>query len=193
MSIHAIEPGFLLAAPRLDDPNFQGTVVLLGAHEDEGSLGWVVNGPVVAEASAIVRATSLVAPSDPLPDGFNHPALRGGPVSPGSVWIVYRRTMGAELLHGSLSIGDEIAVTSSVEALGALIAGKGPTTFRLVVGYAGWGSGQLVHELSLGTWLPSSADASTLFEDVVGTLWQRAYARAIGSIPQAFVTQRGLA
>ncbi len=61
MSIHSIEPGLLLAAPRLGDPNFEGTVVLLGAHEDGGSIGWTINGDRLAEGADIVRATGLVA------------------------------------------------------------------------------------------------------------------------------------
>jgi putative transcriptional regulator len=193
VSIHAIEPGFLLAAPRLGDPNFEGAVVLLGVHDDEGSLGWTLNGPLVDEAATIVRATSLVSAGDSLPDTFNHPALRGGPVSPASVWILYKREHGAPVLPGSISVGEEISVTGSVEALRTLIAGRGPSTFRLVVGYAGWGPGQLAGELSRGAWLPGAADASILFGKDTTTLWQRAYKKAIGNIPQAFVTTRGIA
>jgi putative transcriptional regulator len=193
VSIHAIEPGFLLAAPRLGDPNFEGAVVLLGVHDDEGSLGWTLNGPLVDEAATIVRATSLVSAGDALPDTFNHPALRGGPVSPASVWILYKREGGDLVLPGSISIGHEISVTGSVEALRTLIAGRGPTTFRLIVGYAGWGPGQLASELARGAWLPGAADASILFGKDTTTLWQRAYAKAIGSIPQAFTSRRGSA
>ena len=193
MSIHAIEPGFLLAAPRLGDPNFEGAVVLLGVHDDEGSLGWTLNGPLVDEAATIVRATSLVSAGDSLPDTFNHPALRGGPVSPASVWILYKREHGMPVLPGSISVGEEISVTGSVEALRTLIAGRGPETFRLIVGYAGWGPGQLAGELSRGAWLPGAADASILFGKDTTTLWQRAYKKAIGNIPQAFVTTRGIA
>ena len=201
-SIHAIEPGLLLAAPRLGDPHFQGTVVLLGVHDEGGSLGWTLNGAHVDEAAAIVRATSLVTADASLPDTFGTPALRGGPVSPSSVWIVYRRpwtkaprdTGDAEdLLPGSIAIGDEIAVTASVDALRTLIAGRGPATFRLLVGYAGWDSGQLEGELARGSWLPTTADASLLFDGDTATLWERAYEKAIGTIPQAFVGTRGQA
>ena len=96
MSIHSIEPGLLLAAPRLGDPNFDGTVVLLGAHEEGGSIGWTVNGAMLATASDVVRATGLVKAGGPLPAIFDAPALSGGPVSPESVWILYRRAKGDE-------------------------------------------------------------------------------------------------
>ncbi|MDB5217947.1 MAG: hypothetical protein JWO86_5874 [Myxococcaceae bacterium] len=194
MSIHSIEPGLLLAAPRLGDPNFEGTVVLLGAHEEGGSIGWTINGDKLAEGSDIVRATGLVTKEATLPAVFDHPALSGGPVSPESVWIMYRRAEGSELLPGSLAVGDEIAVTSSLEALRMLIDGGGPKEVRLLIGYAGWGPGQLEREVSKGVWLPAAADADLLFDTTTSTLWQRAYSQAIGTIPAAFVgTTRGSA
>lgn len=187
MTLHSLDPGLLLAAPRLGDPNFEGTVVLLGAHESGGSMGWTINGSALATGTDIVRATGLVGPSEPLPPVFDHQALSGGPVSPETVWIVYRREEGTELLPGSLPVGSDIGVTASIEALRTLIAGGGPSTVRLLVGYAGWGPGQLEREVSRGVWLPALADAGLLFDPSVSTLWQRAYAQTIGTIPAAFV------
>jgi putative transcriptional regulator len=187
MSIHTLEPGLLLAAPRLGDPNFDGTVVLLGAHEDGGSIGWTVNGVTLAGAAEIVRATGVVGAGEALPPVFEEEALSGGPVSPESVWILYRRADGAELLPGSLQIGPEIAVTSSMDALRMMIGGTGPGEARLLIGYAGWGPGQLEREIAKGVWLPAKADAKLLFDGPASTLWQRAYEQAIGTIPAAFV------
>jgi putative transcriptional regulator len=188
MSIHTIEPGLLLAAPRLGDPNFEGTVVLLGAHEDGGSLGWTINGASVGTGAELIRATGLCTDDETLPALFDAPALRGGPVSPESVWIVYRRSPGDELLPGSLAVGDEIAVTSTVEALRTLTSGGGPSQARLLLGYAGWGPGQLQRELARGAWLPAPADPGLLFDGETSSLWQRAYAHTIGTIPAAFVS-----
>lgn len=43
-------------------------------------------------------------------------------------------------------------------------------------------------------WLPAAADAKLLFKGTPETIWQRAYAGAIGTIPAAFVgTTRGAA
>ncbi len=194
MTLRGIEPGLLLAAPRLGDPNFEGSVVLLGVHDDDGSLGWIVNGDTVEQASTIVRATGLVDANATLPEGFSRPAKTGGPVSPETVWILYRRASGTELLPGSIAVGEAIAVTASAQALETLVAGRGPEEFRLLVGYAGWGPGQLVRELSLGAWLPAAADPDLLFHPEHATLWRRAYAQEIGTVPEAFVsTTRGSA
>lgn len=194
MSLRGIEPGLLLAAPSLGDPNFEGTVVLLGQHDDDGSLGWIVNGREVGEAAAIVRATGLVGANDALPAGFSRPASSGGPVQPETVWILYRLAPGDELLPGSIGIGADLAVTAAPDALRMLVAGRGPKAFQLVIGYAGWGPGQLAREVSQGAWLPVAADAPLLFDGEPSTLWRRAYAQSIGNVPAAFVsTTRGSA
>lgn len=207
LSLRQIEPGLLLAAPRLGDPNFERAVVLLGMHgDDEGSLGWMVNGPVVERAATIVRATGLVDDVGELPHraGFARHARSGGPVSRESVWILYAVGAGAPLLPGSLSLPGpdaavpgvpaSMAVTSTPEALRALVAGEGPDDFRVLVGYSGWAPGQLVEEFSQGAWLPAPLDAELLFHEDIDTLWERAYEKAIGSVPAAFVsTTRGSA
>lgn len=197
LSLHTIEPGLLLAAPRLGDPNFERTVVLLGLHHDEeGSLGWTMNGPIIERASTIIRATGLVDDAGELPhrQGFGRHARRGGPVQRESVWILYRAGESDALLPGSLAVQGALAVTSTPEALRALVAGEGPDDFRLLIGYAGWAPGQLAEELAEGAWLPAPLDAELLLHEDVDTLWQRAYEKAIGTVPAAFVsTSRGSA
>jgi putative transcriptional regulator len=129
-----------------------------------------------------------VSGTERLPDGFTRAARRGGPVAPESVWILYDRRGGIEKLPGSIVVGDEIAVTATAEALKILLAGEGPPNFHLLVGYAGWGAGQLAREVAQGAWLPAAAKAPLLFEEELATLWRRAYADAIGTVPGAFVS-----
>lgn len=109
-------------------------------------------------------------------------------MAPESVWILYHRVEGLVALPGSTFIAGDIGVTAEADALRILLEGKGPSAFRLLVGYAGWGAGQLAREFSAGAWLPTNADAELLFEGQTDTLWRRAYAKAIGSVPTAFVT-----
>lgn len=187
--LEGIQLGFLLAAPRLGDTNFEGSVVLLGVHEDDGgSVGWTINGAPIDVAATIVRATGLVPDDKKLPHGFERRATIGGPVSPESVWILHRLVEGEEPLPGTIKVGDAIGVTSTPEALEMLVNGRGPSDFTLLVGYAGWGPGQLADEMAQGAWLPMPADAELLFEGPTSTLWQRAYQKVIGTSPAAFVS-----
>lgn len=189
------EPGFLLASPSLGDPSFAASVVALAVHDEGGALGFTVNGEALASGAALVRALGLATEDDPLPIAFDAPVRRGGPVSSETVWILYRNVEGEAPLPGSIPVGASMGVTPSIEALRALLAGS-RVAFRLLAGYAGWGPGQLERELSEGSWLPSPAEPSLVFDrpddEAADTfpraIWHQAYALAIGAPPGAFVS-----
>src|SRR5690606_25318028 len=92
MAFRTMAPALLLAAPRLRDPNFERTVVLLGKHEEEGALGWILNGASLHPVGELLRAAELVPPAGEYPDtrSFRRSARVGGPVHPESGWLLYR-------------------------------------------------------------------------------------------------------
>ncbi|MEZ4405578.1 MAG: YqgE/AlgH family protein [Polyangiales bacterium] len=186
----SLAPGLLLAAPRLGDPNFERTVVLLARHDDNGALGWVVNGKELAPVGELLQGTSLVPEGVTLPlDGaFARPARVGGPVSPQTGWILYRRDAGA--LAGEIDAGDELAVTGDADALAEVIR-EATRPFRLFLGYAGWGPGQLEGEVKAGVWLPADVDAALVFDAEPADLWDAAYRETIGAAPATFISTRG--
>lgn len=53
-----------------------------------------------------------------------------------------------------------------------LLARREDARLKFVVGYSGWGPGQLEHELQAGGWLVVAADSENIF-DVGDELWQR--------------------
>ena len=50
-----VAPVLLLAMPQVRDPFFQRSVVLLVAHEDDGSLGFVLNRPTDLKVEQILE------------------------------------------------------------------------------------------------------------------------------------------
>ena len=74
----------------------------------------------------------------------------------------------------SIKISDEIALTSTIEILTLLAQGKGPKEKILVLGYAGWGAGQLEMELQKNSWLQTEADPDLVFSRDLSETWQRA-------------------
>lgn len=186
MRFKSLAPSFLLAAPRLADPNFERRVVLLGKHETEGALGWVLNGPALDPVGQLLQSADLVPTGVRVPDSepFRRPARVGGPVSPESGWLIYRRS--AASWDGEIEVGEDLAVCSNSNALESVVRGGEPRDFRLILGYAGWGEGQLEAELREGVWLPAAFDASLLFDTTPETLWDAAYRRATGVSGAAF-------
>ena len=50
----------------------------------------------------------------------------------------------------------------------------GPREFVLTLGYAGWGAGQLEHEIARNAWLTVPADRAIVFDTPIERRWQAA-------------------
>jgi putative transcriptional regulator len=163
-------PLLLIAMPQVVDPFFHKSVVLLVHHDEEGSLGLIVN-----------RATEL--PVREILEGMEVPWLGpegvmthfGGPVQP---------QLGTVLFDGGAAAGIEAAnevapgvmITQHVGDLGRLAEGP-PERFRLLLGYAGWGEGQLLDEILRNDWLTAPVAA-----DLVFAAGEAAWAGALHSV-----------
>jgi len=66
--------------------------------------------------------------------------------------------------HSTLSLSDEISLTTSRDILEAMAHGEGPRDALVALGYAGWGPGQLEREIAGNAWLTLPAEAAVLFE-----------------------------
>ncbi len=194
VSRSSLVPGLLLAAPRLGDPNFERSVVLLGRHSADGSLGWVLNGRALAPVKDLLRDSGLVPGDVTLPAGgaFDRIARKGGPVAPATGWLLYVR--GDTELPGEMNVGSSLGVTGDLNALQTVMRGGQPADFRLLLGYAGWGPGQLENEVASGAWLPVSVSDSLVLDTESERLWDQAYFQSAGVTPIAFTsTRRGQA
>jgi putative transcriptional regulator len=188
MSSHTLAPGLLLAAPRLGDPNFERSVVLLGRHDESGALGWVLNG------KALVPVRQLLGDADLIPEGIVLPeagpfatSVRvGGPVMPGSAWLLFQRPPHSDPYPGEHDLGGGFAVTAAREAVESVARGGGPPRFRLFLGYAGWGPQQVEGEIARGAWLPAEVDVEKIFELESDELWDVSYRLTVGTSPMAF-------
>lgn len=56
-----LAPGFLVASPSLRCPFFHHTLVLLVAHDEDGSFGLVVNRPIELPFGAVLEGMGLEA------------------------------------------------------------------------------------------------------------------------------------
>lgn len=186
----SLAPGLLLAAPQMGDPNFDRTVVLLARHDDDGALGWVLNGRALEPVGALLTGAGLVPDGVTLPDEgpFARPTRVGGPVSGATGWVLYRRDAGA--LPGEIDVGDDLAVTGDLDALRHVMTTR-DRDFRLLLGYAGWSADQLEGEVRAGVWLPADVDPELVLDVPADSLWDAAYHRVIGASPVAFTSTRG--
>ena len=163
-----LEGQLLLAMPALADPNFYRSVVLVCEHGEEGALGLIVNRPMQLELGEVLAQLNL----DSSHEDINRlPVYSGGPVETQRGFVIHDDVGG---FADSLSIGGAMAVSSSSDILGAISERRGPDHFMVVLGYAGWGPGQLENELRENAWLSVPASSGLIFEVPVNELWRKA-------------------
>lgn len=168
------EPGTLLAAaPDLQDPNFTHTVVLMCAHNEQGAHGLVINRP------APLTIQKLLPQHDKL--GLStFPVHAGGPVGLDTLQIVHR--VPGEI-PGGYELGDGVYLGGELDALARYLTEHdekdAATRVRMILGYAGWGQGQLEVELAGGSWLPVRMDPDWVFDHEPELVWRKVL-RALG-------------
>lgn len=158
-----LEGRLLVATPRLVDPNFWRTVVLVLQHDEEGSLGLVLNRPTLEPVEAHIPAWGPLA----APPGRVH---YGGPVEPEMAIGLGAGQEGEPTAVPGLSIVDL-----------ADEPGPHPATIRVYSGYSGWGAGQLEAEIADGSWYVLPASPDDPFDRPEGQ-WSRVLRRQSGHL-----------
>ncbi|GAA5613222.1 DUF179 domain-containing protein [Streptomyces platensis] len=189
----------LVATPALADPNFDRAVVLLLDHDEEGSLGVVLNRPTPVGVADILAPWAALA-------GEPGVVFQGGPVSLDSA-------LGVAVVPGGLSgeggipsvdsgalphddgvevagapAADRAGVQSGDEPLGwrrvhgaiGLVDLEAPPellaavlgSLRIFAGYAGWGPGQLEDELVEGAWYVVESEPGDVSSPDPEQLWR---------------------
>ena len=180
----SLAPSLLLAMPQLQDPNFARSVVLLCEYGPEGAMGFVVNRPTG------LRAAEAVSLDPPAQTDSGLELWNGGPVETHRGFLL----LGSEATQGSEPIGDGFHLTASLDVLRSLIEttpddlARRPC--RLLLGYAGWGPGQLDSELAASSWLMAPADPRLVFESDPDGMWEQAI-RGLGVDPMALTPAPG--
>ena len=182
--MNLLAPGLLIAAPPLEDPNFDRSVVLLASHGKNGAFGWVINGERVMSLCELATHAGLEC-EQPQPQSS---VYVGGPVGREQVWLLYRTEERLHSVPDQFDVGFGITASPSQKVLEAIVQGRAPKSLRGVMGFAGWEPFQLEREIGRGSWLPMNAEASLVFDVSSEDMWAQAYHRA-GTSPIAFTTR----
>jgi putative transcriptional regulator len=164
----------LVASPRLGDPNFERTVVLVLDHGAHGALGVVLNRPTGLPVDEILDTWHDEA--EAVPPGV---VFKGGPVSPDAV-IGLARTEARAAEVPSRLILDGVGTVDL-----AVAPGDQPLTVdgvRMFAGYAGWSPTQLEAELGEGAWIVVEAFAADVFTASAEALWHDVLQRQGGDV-----------
>ena len=162
----------LVAMPGIGDPRFEHAVILICAHGPDHAMGLRLDRP----APGVDLKTVLDKLDAPAPDqSIGRAVLMGGPVERERGFVLH--TDDWMIGDDSLAFGDGLAMTGTREALAAMTDTlSGPRRSALLLGYAGWGEGQLEEELADNVWLTAEADLGLIFNPDHENKWSRALA-----------------
>lgn len=161
---------FLIAMPALADPNFFHSVTYICEHNEQGAMGIVINQPLDISLSDVLAHMQMSNENEVIGTA---PVYLGGPVQTDRGFVLHEP---AGEWDSMLEVTETIAVTTSRDILQALNDGKGPDRSLVALGYAGWGEGQLEHELVENAWLTCPADSAIIFDTPIENRWTAAAA-----------------
>lgn len=155
--------GLLLSEPYLADPNFERTTILLTEHNNEGSVGFILNKPSDSRVSEVLNDLKE----------FDARIFIGGPVQQDTLHFIHK----VAALDDSIEIVAGLFWGGNFDQLISLIETKqiGGTDIKFFLGYSGWSAGQLDEELKIDSWIVSDQVSEELvFETEPDNMWKKA-------------------
>lgn len=160
----------LVAMPFLSDPRFTHAVIYVCGHDAQGAMGLIVNKglPTVSFEELLAQMNVDVSHI-----AAQVPVHYGGPVEVGRGFVLHSSDYTSE---STVLIENGFAMTATLDILRAIAHNEGPRDILLALGYVGWGSGQLEHEIQENGWLTIEANSDLIFGRDLEGKWRQALA-----------------
>ena len=151
----------LISAPFLGDI-FKRSVILLTEHNEEGSVGFILNKPTELKLHEVL---------DDFPE-FDAKVFLGGPVQQNTLNFIHK---ASNILEGGYEISNGIFWNGNFEMLKVLIENGSldPEDLRFFLGYAGWSPDQLKDEVRKNSWYLYDPTEEILFDNASEKLWSK--------------------
>ena len=160
MQIKTITKGnILIAQPALYDYTFNRSVIFITEHNDQGSVGFILNKPIKISVSTYVSELDTQLQ-----------VYEGGPVETHNLYYLHKRpdliSNSEPIMNGIYWSGDYEDVRNAIN--GGLIQ---EDEIRFYLGYSGWGENQLQNEVNDNAWIVVDQEVD-IFKDWDNNLWK---------------------
>lgn len=159
---------FLVAMPGMVDPVFSKKVIYICLHNENGAMGLVIN-KIIPEFTFKDLASQLKLLD--LPEKKDINILSGGPMDPTRGFVLHTPEYKSK---GTLAIDSNYSFSFTTGVIQDIAYNKGPEKYLIILGYTGWGKGQLEQELKSNSWLPIPATTDILFDQPLDCKWAAA-------------------
>lgn len=131
----------LLSEPFISDPVFERAVIILCEHNENGSIGLILNHKSHLVLSDIFNKVKI--------DTF--PIYLGGPVEEATLFFLHRaydKLQSGTLIYQDIYWGGDFDYAIELMNEGTIT----PEDIKFFLGYSGWSAGQLDEELKINSW-----------------------------------------
>ncbi len=156
---------FLITTPQSNESLFNKGIIYICEHNKDGAMGVMINKPI-PDIEKVLSKFDLKNIS-PKPSVY-----LGGPVDLNKGFVIHQNDYET---NGTIEVSKKISLTSNLKIISDILDGNGPDNFRFVLGYSGWGPGQLENELKRGDWMILPADQKLIFNTPDNIMWKTAY------------------
>ena len=168
----SVKDHFLIATEKMNDNRFKKTVIAMLENNEDGAWGLVVNKPIGLIPLALLIDPSLNT-SEEREELYkvNIQIFWGGPVEKKQIFVLHSTEYQSETTRNY----SRISISKDYNILFDIAEKKGPEKSLVILGYSGWGSGQLEGEMERDHWILSDLDPGIIFEKESIKKWPKAY------------------
>ena len=168
----SVENNFLIATEKMLDDRFKKTLIVMLSNDHDGAWGLVINKQIgLVPLKMLINITEDIKNKKKELYEVSIPVFWGGPVDIKEIFILHSTEYQSETTknYGNISISQDYNILFDIAE------NKGPEKSLVILGYSGWGRGQLEGEMERDHWILSDIDLDITFEKDSNTKWNKAF------------------
>ena len=171
----SVEDHFLIATEKMPDNRFSESVIIMLESDESGAWGLAINKYLGKMPVALLLDPSLSTSEEREKlFGVDIPVFWGGPVDKKKIFILHSNEYKSESTtkYGNISISQDYKILFDI------VENSGPKKSLVIIGYSGWGKGQLEGEMERDHWILSDIDLNITFDENSNTKWNKAFKKS---------------
>ena len=156
----------------MKDDRFNKTVIIMLESDENGAWGLTINKRLGTMPIALLIDPALNNSTEREKlFKIDIPIFWGGPVDVKKIFVLHSSEYKSKstINYGSISVSQDYNILLDIAK------NKGPEKSLVILGYSGWGGGQLEGEMERDHWVLGDVDLNIIFEEKINAKWKKAY------------------